>query len=224
MKHGPTSLSAGLRSRPDRMSFSSLWAFGKNTHERDHTRVQPLVTHGAFNPLVQLRPLRNYYNYACLFVYLWMYRLTLLFITFPESQTSDVQIISCKPSDPNMCTNGDLVKLAGYDATTTLAGTRKAWRMMSAELLCILSSGQVAVWFLASHVFVTYLPYCFSHCFMTTKKAAHRCRELTALSGKSDSVKAETRARISQKQLSTVLSRWDCGCIFKPWSRHNAAR
>lgn len=100
MKHGPTSLSAGLRSRPDRMSFSSsLWTFGKNTHERDHTRVQPLVTHGAFNPLAQLRPLMTYYNYACLFVHLWMYRLTLLFITFPESQTSAIQIHTCAPME-----------------------------------------------------------------------------------------------------------------------------
>ncbi len=154
-----------------------------------------------------------------------MYRLT-LFITFPESQTSDIQIISCKPSDTYMCTNGDLVQLAGYGATTTPAGPDRpgGWCQLSRFGSLALHSVKRGRWpcgFWRHMFFLTCLPCCFRHCFMTTKKAA---QELTALSRKSDSVKAETRAGISQKQLLTVLSWWDCGCIFKPWSRHNAAQ
>lgn len=107
--------------------------------------------------------------------------------------------------------HGFLVKLAGYGATTHHQQSRSPERP---GRWCQLSLGfafcQADMWrcgFWPSQVSVTYLPYSFRHCYTTTKKAAHRCRELMALSRKSDSVKSGTGAGISQEQLSTVLSR-----------------
>ncbi len=163
------------------------------------------------------------------FVYVWLYRVTLLFITFSESQTSDIQIISCKPLNPYMCTSGDLVKLAGYGATTTSAGTRKARRMMSAEPLWIpgFAFGQAGRWLCGfwRHMFLW-------HTYHTALGIVSRLQRklFTAVGSLRPCLANPTRFRQRQEQesprnnCSTVLSRWDCGCIFKPWSRHNAAR
>lgn len=102
-----------------------------------------------------------------------------------------------------MCTNGDLVKLAGYDATTTSAGTPKAWRMMSAEPLwipgfafCQAGRWPCGFW---RDMFLRHT-YSFRHCFTTTKKAAHRCWGLTALAAN------PTRLRQRQGQESPTIN------------------